>query len=287
VDHNETHGTTRAASGDQPGGAAAAAASKARTLAIVAIAIALTAPFWEGAILGSINIHMPMTRELAENSQALDRLDRRTAELEKQLGTATAQLGKLQTQLGETTARANAASDRTGTLAMVELVTALHRSGGFELELAALRATASDPGDMKRLLDQIEPYAVTGVPTSSQLRQEFYLISSRIQWTERGYMSVAWVNRLLPWQHNTNATQTAVAGTTIQLLNQAYTQISSGDLTGAVATVQTVGGPQQEALADWVEDAKARAAADAVTQRLNDQIAQRANKTAAPKPNKT
>jgi hypothetical protein len=280
VDHTEAHG-------DQSGGAAASAANKARTLAIVAIAIALTAPFWEGPILGSINIHMPMTRELAENSQALDKLDRRTAELEKQLGAATAQLGKLQAQLGETSERANAASDRTGTLAMVELVSALHRSGGFELELAALRATTADPAAMKPLLDQIEPYAVTGVPTSSQLRQEFYLISSRIQWTERGYLSVAWVNRLLPWQHTVNAGQATMAGNTIQVLNQAYAQIASGDLSGAVATVQTVGGPHQEALADWVEDAKARIAADAVTQRLNDQIAQHANKAAAAKPNKT
>ena len=280
MDHTEAHG-------DQSGGAAASAANKARTLAIVAIAIALTAPFWEGPILGSINIHMPMTRELAENSQALDKLDRRTAELEKQLGAATAQLGKLQAQLGETSERANAASDRTGTLAMVELVSALHRSGGFELELAALRATTADPAAMKPLLDQIEPYAVSGVPTLSQLRQEFYLISSRIQWTERGYLSVAWVNRLLPWQHTVNAGQATMAGNTIKVLNQAYAQVASGDLTGAVATVQTVGGPHQEALADWVEDAKARIAADAVTQRLNDQIAQHANKAAAAKPNKT
>jgi hypothetical protein len=87
-----------------------------------------------------------MARELAENSRALDGLDRRTADLEKQLGAATAQLGKLQTQLTETTARADAAVDRTGTLAMVELVTALRRPGGFELELAALRATMFDPG---------------------------------------------------------------------------------------------------------------------------------------------
>jgi hypothetical protein len=288
VDHNEPHDATLSAHGEQPGGGAAAAANKARTLAIVAIVISLTAPFWEGPILGSINIHLPMTRELAENSQALDRLDRRTAALEQQLGAATAQLGKLQTQLSETTARANAAADRTGTLAMVELVTALHRPGGFELELAALRATTPDQAELKPLLDQIEPYAVTGVPSSAQLRQEFSRITSRIQWSERGNLSVAWVIHLMPWQRNANATQTvATPDNSSQLLNQAYAQINSGDLAGAVVTVQTIGGPHQEALADWLEDAKARVAADAVTQRLNDQIAQHTSKTAVPKPNKT
>ena len=277
MDHTETQDTTRAPAGNP-----------ARTIAIIAIVISLTAPFWEEAILGSINIHLPMARELAANSSALDSLDRRTADLEKQLGAATVQLGKLQAQLTETTARANAAADRTGTLAMVELVTALRRPGGFELELAAMRATAPNAGELKPLLDQLEPYAVTGVPTTAQLRQEFSHISTRIEWTERGYLSIAWVTRLLPWRHTANAAQTAAPpDNTAQLLGQANAQIGSGDLAGAVATAQLVGGTHQEALADWLEDAKARVAADAVAQRLNDQIAQHAGRAAAPKPGKT
>ena len=264
------------------------AGKSARTIAIVAIVISLTAPFWEAAILGSVNIHMPMSRELAENSTALERLDRRTADLEKQLGATTTQLARLQTQLSETATRANAAVDRTGTLAMVELVTALHRAGGFELELAALRATTPDPGDLKPMLDQIEPYAVTGVPSTAQLRQEFARISSRLQWSDRSYMSVAWVTRLLPWQRTaTPAVATAPADNASQLLGQAYQQLGSGDLSGAVVTVQMVGGTHQEALADWLEDAKARVAADAVAQRLDDQISKRVTRSAPQKPGKT
>jgi hypothetical protein len=264
------------------------AGKSARTIAIVAIVISLTAPFWEAAILGSVNIHMPMSRELAENSTALERLDRRTADLEKQLGATTTQLARLQTQLSETATRANAAVDRTGTLAMVELVTALHRAGGFELELAALRATTPDPGDLKPMLDQIEPYAVTGVPSTAQLRQEFARISSRLQWSDRSYMSVAWVTRLLPWQRTaTPAVAAAPADNASQLLGQAYQQLGSGDLSGAVVTVQMVGGTHQEALADWLEDAKARVAADAVAQRLDDQISKRVTRSAPQKPGKT
>lgn len=275
MDHTDAQDTTRPPAGNS-----------AKTLAIVAIVISLTAPFWEGAILGSINIHMPMTTELADNASALDRLDHRTADIDKQLGAATAQLGKLQAQLAETTARANAAADRTATLAMVELVTALRRPGGFELELAAMRATTPDAGELKPLLDQIEPYAVTGVPSSAQLRQEFARLSARIQWTDRGYLSVAWVTRLLPWQRSANAAQPS-ADTAPQMLGQATTQIATGDLAGAAATVQMIGGAHQEMLADWLEDAKARVAADAVAQRLNDQIAQRSSKSAVPKPGKT
>jgi hypothetical protein len=98
----------------------------------------LIATFWEGALLGSINIHMPMANNLASNARALERLDSRTAALEQQLGAAAAQLDWLKAALAVTTGRANATADRIATLAMAELVTALHRAGGFELELAAL-----------------------------------------------------------------------------------------------------------------------------------------------------
>jgi hypothetical protein len=257
--------------------------SSARTIAIIAIVIALTAPFWEGWLLSSINIHMPMTTELAENARALERLDHRTGELEQQLGAVTTQLGTLQAQLAETTGRANAAADRTATLAMVELVTALRRPGGFELELAALRGTLPEMGELKPLLAQIEPYAVTGVPAAGHLRQEFSRISTRTQWSQRGYLSVAWVMRLLPWRQSASAAPPAAPDDASQLLSQASAQLGSGDLAGAAATVQSIRGPAQEALADWLEDAKARIAADAVAQRLNDQIGRSVSMPAAQK----
>jgi hypothetical protein len=284
VDHNGTQNTTSAGHGY--GGSDAPRANSARTIAIVAIVIALTAPFWEGALLGSINIHMPMARELATNARELDRLDRRTAELEQQLGTATAQLGKLQTQVAEAANRANAAADRTATLAMVQLSTALRRSGGFELELAAFRAAVPDQGGLKPLLDQIEPYAVTGVPTSGRVRQELSSLSYRIRWSGRGYLSVAWVTHNLPWQRSANAAQTAPQIDTPRLLSQADTQVGNGELSAALATVQGIAGVDQEVLADWMEDAKARIAADAVAQRLEERVSQHPGQTAQ-KPSKT
>lgn len=246
--------------------------SSARTLAIIAIVVALTAPFWEGALLGSINIHMPMANNLANNARALERLDSRTAALEQQLGAAAAQLDRLKAALAATTGRANATADRIATLAMAELVTALHRAGGFELELAALRRTLPDPGELKPLLAQIEPYAVTGVPSTAHLREEFSRISMRIQWSRHSYLSVAWMVHLLSWQHRASVVQPGASDNTPELLHQAGTQLGSGDMAGAVATVQSMDGLPQEALADWLEDAQARVAADAVVQRLTDRI---------------
>jgi len=262
------------------GAAGAGPGGSARTLAIVALIVALTAPYWEEPLLGSINIHLPAVRALAETTSALNRLDRRTTELDQQLGAVTAQLGKLQAELTQTTERANAAADRAGTLAMVGLGTALRRNGPFDLELASLRAVSPNQGEMKPLLDQIEPYAATGVPTVARLRQELSRQSSRIIWAERGFIPIAWVSRLLPWTHAGAAQPAAPADPAPQLLTQANAQLASGDLAGTVAIVQQIGEPHQEALADWIEDANARVAADAISQRLNDQIVQRAGGTA-------
>ena len=246
--------------------------SSARTLAIIAIIVALTAPFWEGAGTWQHQHPYAAGEQSRGNSRALERLDSRTAALEQQLGAATTQLDRLQTRLAETTGRANATADRIATLAMVELVTALHRAGGFELEVGALRATVPDAGELKPLLDQIEPYAVTGVPSAAHLREEFSQISMRIQWSQHSYLSVAWMVHLLPWQHGASAAQPVAPGNTPELLHQASTQLGSGDMAGAVTTVQSIGGLPQEALADWLEDAKARVAADALVQRLTDRI---------------
>lgn len=266
MDHNDTPGTGSGGS--------------ARTIAIVAIVVALTAPFWEEAVLGSINIHLPVYSQLMRTTAAVDQQDRRTGELEQQLAAVTAQLGTLQAGLAQATNRANTAADWVNMVAMTDLATALRRPGGFELELATLRSATSNPGELKPLLDQIEPYAVTGVPSITQLRQDFSRLSSRIAWSQRGYVSVAWVGRLIPWMH-TAAAAPVQADTTLQSLTQANAQLASGDLAGAVATVQQIDASHQEVLADWVEDATARVAADAVAQRLSDQIAQRAGSVAA------
>lgn len=278
MEQNGTSDTAHSAYGYQSG-LPERERTSARTLAIVAIVVAVTVPFWEGPLLATINIRMPLASDLADNVRALDKLDHRTSDLEKQLGEVTTQLAKVQTQLTETSARATTAVDRTTTLAMVELVTALRRPGGFQMELAALRKIAGNPADLKPLFDQIEPYSATGVPTTTQLRQEFSRINSRLQWSG-GLLSVAWVTRLLPWQHSANAAQPAPADNTPKLLDQASAQITGGDLAAAVTTLQSVPSQHQDALADWLEDAKARVAADAVVQRLSDQIDQGASKPA-------
>jgi hypothetical protein len=60
----------------------------------------------------------------------------------------------------------------------------------------------------------------------------------RIQWSQHSYLSVAWMVHLLSWQHRTSVVQPGASYNTPELLHQAGTQLGSGDLAGAVATVQ-------------------------------------------------
>ena len=245
-----------------------------RNLAIAAILIALTAPYWEEPVLGSLNIHPPAMRALAANRSALDRLDRRSAELEQQVGTTAAQVERLQSEMAQAGTHAADALTRANALAMVELATALRRDAPFDLELATVRAASPDAA-MKPLFERIDPYAATGVPATARLRQDLARLATRITWVERGYAPVAWVNRLLPWQHGAAAAP-AQPDQAPKLLGQATAALNGGDLAGAVDLVAQVGEPHQEALADWLEDAQARVAADTLVQRLNDRIVQKA-----------
>lgn len=241
-----------------------------RILAIVAIVIALTAPYWQGPVLGVIGLRPPAMRALAANSAALDRLDRTSAELERGLGATTAELEQLRTGLNTAGGRAAEALARANALAMVELATALRRDGPFDLELASVRAATPDPA-LKPLLDAIEPYAATGVPARARLRQDLARIATRITWSERGLVPVTWVSRL--WQRG--AAAPAQPDQAPKLLGQATAAFDGGDVAGAVDLVAQVGEPHQEALADWLEDARARVAADTLVRRLNDRIVQK------------
>jgi hypothetical protein len=276
VDQNDTTDTGSGAA--RPGGSA-------WTIAVIALVVALTAPFWEEAILGSINIHLPLAHGLAENTQAIDALDRKTTDLDKQATGASAQLAKVQADLASITTQANAAAAVTRLVATVDLASALRRQGGFALELYALRAATPDLGTMKPLLDQIEPYAVTGVPSADHLRQDFSRISGRLSGMQQGgFAPIAWVSGLWPWHRAAAATPGLPPDPTPQLVAQANQALSNGDLPAAVDVVQQIGGANQEVLADWIEDAKARVAADAVARRLGEEIMQRAGGAAAQKP---
>jgi len=269
VDQDEGRGTEHAAASNT--------ARNARRLAIAALVISILAPFGADALFGTLNIHTPGARRLAETSLVVDRLERQSAELEKQLATATTQLAALQAQSGQAATRAEASQNWTRTMALVELGAALRHPGAFDLELAMVRTSGAAPAEFAPLLAKVEPYSATGIPGLAQLQRDFSSLRSRIEWVERSYMPVTWMNKLIAWPRGaatSHPVEPPPQDTTGKLLTEAAGELARDNLSGAVLVAQKVTGPNRDALTDWVEDAGARVAADDLARRINDLVVQ-------------
>jgi len=77
-------------------------------LAVAALAIALTAPFWEDGALSTLGIHTPLGRAAQQNTLAVMRQDGRTEDMSRRLAAATAQLAKQQAELTAAMQRSDA-----------------------------------------------------------------------------------------------------------------------------------------------------------------------------------
>ena len=128
-------------------------------LAAAALVITLTAPFWEDGALATLGIRTPLGRTAQQNALAVMRQDRRTEDISQRLATATTQLAKQQTEFTVAMQRADAAAALIRTLSLVRLSDTLRRPMPFAAELATVRVEGTDLGDLKPLLDKIEPYA--------------------------------------------------------------------------------------------------------------------------------
>jgi len=278
VDHTETQ-ESGATVGTAPTPAARNnTARNAQGIAIAALIIAVLAPFGEDALLGTLNIHTPMARRMAETTQTVSRLERHSAEQEKQLAALSAQVTRLQTQSTVSDGKVETSQAWTRMLALMQLGVALRHPGPFDLELAAVRASGAAPADAAPLVAKIEPYAATGIPGLAQLQRDFSGLRARIDLTDRGYTPVVWMTRLIAWPRNAVAGSPADAPKVDpgpKLIGDAAGELSKDNLPGALAVAQQVSGPNREFLTDWMEDAGARVAADDLARRINDIVVQR------------
>jgi hypothetical protein len=264
---------------DQPARQAASGTPKTRRIAIAALVISLMAPFVLDPILGTINLHTPLGFRVAETSGAIDRLEQRSAELEKQLAAASAQLAKLQADTAQTETGAAAVRARTGTLALVQLGAALRHPGAFDLELAMVRASGATPADMVPLLANVEPYAATGIPGVVQLQRDFAVLYARLEWGVHGYIPVAWMHQLIAWPRSVilwHAVEVSPPDPNAKFISDAAGQLTKDNLAAALAAARQVTGPNRALLSDWIEDASARVAADELQMRINALVVQRA-----------
>jgi hypothetical protein len=264
-----------------PASPVAAPARNGFTLAIVALIISLTAPFWADTLLPSIGIRTMEARIAEQSALAVTRQDARAADVSQRIAALTAQITTLQTALATATRQTEQTAAMTRTMALVRLSDTLRRPIPFAAELALVRASGTDLGDVKPLLDRIEPYASTGIPGTAQLRQEFHTLADQVARADHTLMPASWMNNLATWAHLRSAPPPAPAAEpSLDLLRDASTRLADGDVAGALEQAGQLSDTYKPAFASWIEDAQARVAADTLAERTSDQVTQ----TLRPKP---
>ncbi len=238
-------------------------------LAAAALIIALTAPFWEEGALSTFGIHTPLGRTAQQNTLAVMRLDRRTEDISQRLAAVTAQLAKQQAEFTAAMRRADAAAALIRTLSLVRLSDTLRRPMPFAAELGMVRADGTDLGDLKPLLDKIEPYANTGIPGTTQLRQEFRTLLDQVP--SRG--SPSWVAHLAVWARLRGTPPTSAdADPSPDLLQSASARLADVDIAGALDQTRQLSEAYRPVFANWSEDAEARVAADTIATRVSNMV---------------
>lgn len=245
---------------------------RAYALAVAALVISLTAPFWEDAALSTLGIRTPVGRAAEQSTLAAIRQDRRTEDISQRLAAAMAQITRQQAEFTTAMRRADQASTLIRTMALVRLNDTLRRPMPFAAELTVVRASGTDLGDLKPLLDQIEPYAATGIPGTTQLRQDFRTLYDQVA-RGSGGGAASWVSSLTSWARSKPPSQTtATIDPSLLLLQTASARVAEGDIAGALEATRKVGGDYKPVFATWVDDAQARVAADALAERVSDMV---------------
>ncbi len=238
---------------------------RGRAMALAAIVVAVSAPFWFDRTLGIIGLHTPPTARLAATRFAIGEEERRLAALEAKIDAIAAKLADSRSEATQLKASTDALASWSSLYALTDLTAALRQSEPFGLQLSVARAVTTLPANIRKLLDQLVPYASVGVPDAARITHDFNDHAARLGWTGPRSAPVAMLNRVLTWSRDQLPGETSPADTTGPRLAEASTQLAAGDIAGAVETVEQLDSPARDGFADWLEDASARAAADRLT----------------------
>lgn len=249
-------------------------------LAAIALVVGLTTPFWEDSVLSLLGVRTPEGRAAEQSRLAVMRLDQRTADIAQRLSVAAAQMTRQQAEFAAAMQRADQAGNMIRTMALVRLSDTLRRPIPFGAELAVVEANGTDLGELKPLLAQIEPYAATGIPGVTQLRQEFQALLDQVQPTGRGG-SASWISSLTSWARPRAAAPAPGADPSLDLLQSAAARLADVDVAGAVEQMRQVSDTYRPAFASWVEDAQARVAADMIAEKVADMVTKALRQTGA------
>jgi hypothetical protein len=222
-------------------------------------------------------------KELRTNIVELKRVSEQAPEASaKAVETLTGRIGVIEKSIAELAAAARATPAQETALiediaALQALDTALRTGGSFKAELDSVRVRL---GERAAGLAPLEPFAAAGLPNAEVLGAQFSELASTLL---RGAESNGnFFERLM-----TNASRLIEvrpvgepAGTsTGAIVARAESKLARGDLSGAIAEVESLPEPARAAAAKWLAAAKQRRDAESLVQRVVNAVLRQARET--------
>lgn len=198
------------------------------------------------------------------------------ARMQSDLVALSSALAALQSQVKESETHSQHSQAATqGTLAaamaFLQLRLKAESSAVFVAEAATLREAAAHDTEIQASLGRIQPLAATGVPTITQLREQFLSLEASMQNAVEKQQANNW------WQRFTVTLKGLVS---IRRLHDnegggfaaIEKDLDTGDLAAALQDVAALPAEAQNVLKDWREKAMARKLLDSALQDMGDHL---------------
>lgn len=239
-------------------------------IALIALAAAVSAPYWSPALYRSLHLRPPAAEWQARQEVETGRLVQSVADLDRRVGELAAALAKANDQAAAAKAAVGASETRARVLVLMQLRAALRRPVPFDAELKAVRALGGRIDELEPLLAKIEPYAANGILVESQLRQEFAAVTDVIGRADPRSLPLKWLSNATGW---TPVPVEPDAIRPIAAAEHAQALLSDDNLTAAVEELGALdisaGGPARV----WLDEARARITANQAIDRIAEMIA--------------
>lgn len=213
---------------------------------------------------------------MAELQGIVDNLDTRVSSIDQELE-RTSQSGE--SALGQTLDGVSGQDMKAAAMliAFSQLRDSLNRQAPFEEDLQLLRnLVGEDNPEMIEALDRLAPQAENGILTSEGLSNEFRGLAGDVVVSSLKGEDISVMDKIktrLSGMFSIKKDGELVGGTPTQtLVDQAQRQLDTGDVQGAIATLQSLEGPAAETAQPFIQEAQASVAANQVQQMLQQLI---------------
>ena len=199
-----------------------------------------------------------------------------TSDLAPQLTTLDQRIAKLEAALPElsTAIDRSAASAKSGAaaIAFANLRNAVAPGRPYAAELAALKSLIPDPGD----LGALPLHADTGIPTTAALAGTLTKLAETSPAPPPAPAETSILDSMVASAKSAISIRRIGADTTgdepTAVLARAEAALSQGDLAASIKEVESLPAPARDALAGWLDDAKARASANDSLSKLESTV---------------